>query len=102
MQLPTIENYGQYSSNNYGANTLVVEMLGIRVYYSYKTIIAFWTAETGLVISENIWSRTTGKHLTFIDPDKSKRIPHEKFEILLKKLLQPGVDSQFRQNAESG
>lgn len=83
MRLPTITSYGQYSSSNYGVNSLTVSFpSGFSLYYSYDTIVAF-TGKNGLVIRENDWSTTTGKHLNWIDTDKSKRIKGEEFEKLL-------------------
>ena len=57
----------------------------LTLHYSYDTVVAFRTPSTGLVISKNAWSRTTGKHLNYIDRDKSKRIPEKEFE---EKLIQ--------------
>lgn len=34
-------NYGDYSSNNYGANTIAIEFGKRRIYFSYNTIVAF-------------------------------------------------------------
>ena len=49
-------------------------------YFSYKTVIAFNTPKTGLIIRENDWNTTTGKHLNAVNPDKKQRISGEKFE----------------------
>ena len=64
--------------NNQNNNTLVRTNRG-DVWFSYKTPIAFRTLTTGLVISENEWGPTTGKHLNSIDSDKSKRIKRADF-----------------------
>ena len=49
---------------------------GFNTYYSYATPVAF-ERYGKLFVSENVWSRTTGKHLTQIDGgDKKSRIPH--------------------------
>src|SRR3972149_2372874 len=77
--LPTIRNYGDYASSNYGAHTLAVSIGQITVYFSYKTPVAFETPH-GLVCSENVWSTTTGKHLNWIEPDKTKRVSNLEFE----------------------
>jgi len=69
-----VSNYYNKQSNN----TLVRTNRG-DVWFSYKTPIAFYTFTTGLVISENDWGPTTGKHLNSIDPDKSKRIKRADF-----------------------
>ena len=82
MELPRISNYGNYSSSNYGAHTLCVSMMGIDVYFSYKTPVAFRTFGCGLVIHQNDWGPTTGKHLNFINPDKSVRVNDDRFKQL--------------------
>ena len=69
-----VSNYYNKQSNN----TLVRTNHG-DVWFSYKTPIAFRTLTTGLVISENDWGPTTGKHLNSINPDKSKRVSHVDF-----------------------
>ena len=48
------------------------------VYFSYKTPIAF-RGENGLVIRENDWNVTTGKHLNWICDDKTARITGAEF-----------------------
>ena len=78
--LPKFRSYGDYSSNNYGVNSLVFETPKMSIYFSYKTPVAFETAQTGLVIRENAWGPTTGRHLNWIDSDKSKRISGNEFE----------------------
>ena len=75
----TPKSYGNYSSNNYGVNALMfTDVNDIEYYFSYKTLVAFnhkslW-GNGGLVIRKNIWGTTTGKHLNWIDDDKSKRV----------------------------
>ena len=80
MNLPTIEGYGDYKSDNYGLNAIRVSVAGMTVWFSYKTPVAFETAQTGLVCRENDWSATTGKHLNWIEPDKSRRVSGLEFE----------------------
>ena len=48
------------------------------IYFSYETPIAFRHPFTGLVVSENDWSVTTGKHLNSINPEKTSRVPHKR------------------------
>jgi len=86
-QLPEISSYGDYSSDNYGVNSLMVDLDTIRLYYSYKTIVAFYTVQTGLVVCKNNWSVTTGKHLNWINPDKSKRVKYDDFQVQLQSAL---------------
>lgn len=84
----SIKPYGDYSSDNYGAHALMVDIGRVRLYFSYQTVIAFHDDVSGLVIRENDWSTTTGKHLNAINPDKKKRISGEQFEKELSALLQ--------------
>ena len=78
-------SYGEYSNSNYGAHCMEVKLeSGDSFYYSYKTLIAF-TYKLERFVSENCFSSTTGRHLNFIDSDKSKRLKREVFESLFDK-----------------
>lgn len=59
-----------------------VDVNGVSFWFSYQTVVAF-EDHKGLVVSENVWSQTTGKHLNSIQSDKSLRVPYEKFRRLL-------------------
>lgn len=84
--LPTIKSYGDYKSGNYGAHSLRVDIGTLSLYFSYETVIAFQDA-SGLVVRQNDWSTTTGKHLNWIDGggtiEKKKRLKSEDFEAQL-------------------
>lgn len=85
-----ISNYGSASSDNYGAHTLRVTMGSLTVWFSYDTPVAFaW--EGAIVVRENPWGPTTGKHLTLIDGGskeaKKRRVSGEVFEDALEKAL---------------
>lgn len=82
--LPHIWNYGNYSSSNYGAHTLAVEIGMLRLYFSYDSVIAFKSPKHGIVVSKNVWGTTTGKRLNWIEDDHKQRVPHYQFEDLLK------------------
>lgn len=69
-------SYGNYKSDN--GKCKAVQLGDVTLYFSYETLIAFEGPE--LVISENVWSRTTGKHLNWISRDKDKRVPYSKFK----------------------
>ena len=85
--LPKIENYGQYSSENYGAHTLKVTVGHTTVWFSYVTPVAF-EVEGVKVVRENSWGPTTGKHLKWIDGgNKSARVPSDVFEELYEKMV---------------
>ncbi|MFA5323715.1 MAG: hypothetical protein WC373_13670 [Smithella sp.] len=79
--LPSFKSYGEYSSENYGAHSLVFRTSQGSVYFSYDTPVAFHTPKTGLVVRRNDWGPTTGKHLNWIDGgNKAARIPGAEFE----------------------
>ena len=81
-----VYNYGDYSSNNYGANSLAFVINDVTFYFSYETCIAF-EVDCKLYISKNVWSTTTGKHLNWIEPNKSKRLEYEVFQKELNSIL---------------
>ena len=97
--LPTIYNYGNYSSENYGAHCMALEIPrsrkdkhGITLYFSYSTLVAFRgyvnEKQYGLFVCKNIWGTTTGKHLNFIDGGaKTSRLDSDTFEKLYQKAL---------------
>jgi len=89
VRLPNFGTYGKYHGDNYGAHCIYFTIGKLTIYYSYQTIVAFHTAETGLVVTQNNWGRTTGKHLTWIDGGKRiDRYPRETFETLLRETLE--------------
>ena len=45
------------------------------LYFSYETLVAVDNK-----VSENIWSRTTGKLLNELQPNKKLRVSHEEVE----------------------
>ena len=53
----------------------------IELYFSYETIIGFryqGNGECEREISENDWSKTTGKYLNELEPNHKRRIPHDR------------------------
>lgn len=86
-----ISNYGEYSSNNYGAHTLKVELGARTFYFSYETLVAFKGENSKGVwfncVHQNIWGRTTGKHLNWINPNKDKRVDEQEFQKQLKEFM---------------
>jgi hypothetical protein len=78
-------NYGNYISSNYGCHSLCfTDAEGNDYYYSYQTLVAFRKFPGGLVVHENDWSSTTGKHLNWIDggtPEaKKNRLSRDNFK----------------------
>lgn len=83
-----ITSYMPYKNKNYGLNSIVVSVGELDLYFSYQTIIAFYDIINGeLVVSENLWGKTTGKHLNAIQNDKNERLNREEFEERLNGLL---------------
>lgn len=64
-------------------NFSVVHIDGLDLYFSYETCIAFH-GDGKLVIRENDWGPTTGKHLNYVENGhKGDRVPGDAFEKLL-------------------
>jgi len=94
-ELPNFQTYGNYSSGNYGAHALVFSVGAIDVYFSYKTPVAF-RYDGRLVVRQNEWGPTTGKHLNAIHPDKKRRVDGVTFERMLSEAV---TASEARQSA---
>jgi hypothetical protein len=63
-------------------NLTCVETNGVEVWFSYQTPVAF-RANGRLVVRENVWSNTTGRHLNLIDNgNKKERVSGEEFNRL--------------------
>ncbi len=75
-----------YCSNTTGENALAVQIGALTLYFSYETVIGFRSPEKGFVVSKNVWSRTTGKHLNAFS-DKRDRIDNTEFQKLLEETL---------------
>ncbi|RPJ39982.1 MAG: hypothetical protein EHM35_00690 [Planctomycetaceae bacterium] len=56
-----------------------VDVGGLRLWFSYKTCVAFQDAD-GRRCSENKWGAATGRHLAAICTDKESRIDRTQFE----------------------
>ena len=85
-------NYSNYSSDNYGANTIAIQAGTRKVFYSYDTVVSFCgTNSKGEYFDctiKNYWSRTTGKHLNWLDGgNKKARLTQEEFDKQLQKFL---------------
>jgi hypothetical protein len=64
-----------------------LELGPITLYFSYETCVGFWLSGHGRVVSENVWSNTTAKHLNTWEPDKTRRVKHDEFEKQLEAVL---------------
>jgi len=80
-----LRNMNENGAKNYN----MVEIGDLELYFSYETCVGFRTSKTGLVVSENIWGSTTGKHLNWLDGGrKDCRISNSEFKKQLKELLE--------------
>lgn len=79
-------NYGEYSSDNYGAHSLCFETPQGTFWLSYSTMVAF-RVKGEFHIIKNYWGPTTGKHLNWICADKSIREDEETFEQNYERLM---------------
>jgi hypothetical protein len=83
----SIAPYGKYSGGGW-ANAMEVRVGVLSLRFSYRTVVAFSTPETGLVVCQNEWGTTTGKHLNWIDGgDKKSRLPRAEFLNALTKAM---------------
>ena len=62
------ENLGTVNKNSV---TIRTDKGTVNLYFSYNTLIG-----VNNVVSVNDWSKTTGKFLNELQPDKSKRVEH--------------------------
>ncbi len=69
-------------SNNFN----MVSINGVNIYFSYQTAIGVMSGGKS-VISVNDWGPTTGKHLNYLEQDKSKRVPQIEVEQAITRLL---------------
>jgi hypothetical protein len=83
----SIGNYGHGQPNCQYVEIESPEGNDLRVYFSYSTPVAFYHPRTGLVVSENVYGTTTGKHINWIDGGekeaKAKRKPANVFALML-------------------
>lgn len=76
MQLG-ISNYSEGKTQQH--NSVCVTIGNMVIYFSYRTPVAFQSCGE-LVVRQNEWGPTTGKHLRWIDGgDKSSRVDGDTF-----------------------
>lgn len=70
-------------------NFTEVRLGPVDLFFSYSTIVAFRAPGFGRVVSESVWSQTTGKHLNVIDGgNRADRLEHDTFQRQLELLLE--------------
>ena len=68
---------------------------GYQVFYSYNTAIGI-NDNGKLILSENVWSTTTGRHLTWIDGgSKEAKESRIKYSDLLKILEEKNINKYY-------
>lgn len=85
-ELALLSSYSPPDSSNYGAHTLRIDLGPLTVWFSYKTPVAFRTPGTPMIVRQNDWGATTGKHLKWINCETSQtdtiQVSGEQFEEL--------------------
>ncbi len=96
MKLPTFDTY---CPNTTAANALCFDLGPIKVWYSYKTVVAYQLCPEYIsrspkayqhppTVRHNDWGPTTSKHLNAIDGgDTASRVSGEVFETMLSEAL---------------
>jgi hypothetical protein len=78
MDMPIIKTYISRGSEQ---NAICVTIGNTHVWFSYQTPVAFRVGSGPLIVRQNDWGTTTGKHLNAIDGgDKSSRVTGEEFQ----------------------
>lgn len=75
----SLKNLGTINKNKVTIGTL-------DLYFSYETIIAF-SLNGSLKVCSNVWSKTTGKFLNELEPNKQNRLSYMVFMQELKAVL---------------
>lgn len=68
-------------------NFSLVQLGNFRLWFSYNTIIVIDHPLTGKIVIENIYSRTTGKHLSYVKRDKTARLDALTFMLVKDEIL---------------
>lgn len=71
-------------------NLTQVNISDLTLWFSYETVVAYREPQGERVVSENVWSVTTGRHLAEIDGGvkvNKDRLPHDEFQKRLTKVL---------------
>jgi hypothetical protein len=79
------ETYAKYKSTKGELETQLVKVGKVWLYFSFAELVAIRRGED-LVVCENVWSSTTGKHLNMLAP-ADKRLNKALFDELVGKVL---------------
>lgn len=81
---PKCWSYGDYAGHGGEHCMAFQDVEGNCFWFSYTTLIAFQAIDHSIVIHDNDWGPVTGKHLNWINEDKSRRVPSDEFNQLFK------------------
>lgn len=86
----SFKNLGTINTNQIDilvSDTTTNKLKILTIFLSYETVVAF-SYRGEFVCAKNEWSRTTGKLLNKLEPNKKKRIPYIDLEKYLSNALQ--------------
>lgn len=87
--VPTITSYGGYKqSSGSTINCLLLTVGSLRVYYSYRTPIAFYDVNNNLIVRENEWGPMTAKHISWLPKTDLPQLPSAQFDAALVKHME--------------
>jgi hypothetical protein len=78
-----LPSFQTYCPNTGPEKALQIFAGGSSFWFSYRTCIAFKVAGGPVVVCQNEWGPTTGKHLNAIDDDHDTRLPVDAFRAAL-------------------
>jgi hypothetical protein len=83
LLLPDMWCYGNYCNDNYGVNSMAMQVGPVTMWFSYSTMVAFQVTGNRRVVQRNVWGPTTGRHLKEIDGGaRASRVEEELFQRL--------------------
>ena len=69
-------------------NFAIVEMDGLGLAFSYATLVGIRVGFDPWKVQQNYWGSTTGKHLNYLNSDKTSRLDAEDFEEFVADMLE--------------
>lgn len=82
--------------SNYGSHSMEFYFAGVRMWFSYETLIAFQVDGGKQYVRENDWNVTTGRHLQAAQRGYGERYPSAEFLVLfVDALARKGMTSKL-------
>jgi hypothetical protein len=92
MSLPEMKSYNRDKTDK--NRSLMLSIGETDLYFSYQTLVAFRHPGAGLVVRQNDWGVTTGKHLNWSDQgNKEGRVSEERFKELYEQHVEHNINS---------